>query len=331
MKHSRRFALRLALAATTLAGLHAGAAAQSAATATYPSKPIRLVVPFPAGGGADTIGRIIAKPLSQVLGQPVVVENKPGASGLTGNDMVAKSPADGHTLLIGITSMIQAPALYSKVPYDVLKDLAPVTQVATSSDLFMVRSELPVQTLQEYITLVKSQPGKHTNGNYGNGTSSHLHSEMLKLATGIDLVNVPFKGAAPVVTDLLGGHLSSAFIDTSSANAYLKSDKIRILGITGMKRHPALPAVPTLAELGLKGFESNGWYGVFAPGGTPKPVVDKLAAEIRNIVNSPEVQGRLISMGLGPVGSTPEELATIMARDMPRWAAIVKDARIRMD
>ncbi|MDD2546442.1 MAG: tripartite tricarboxylate transporter substrate binding protein [Burkholderiaceae bacterium] len=332
MVRTRRFTLRLAAAATAWAavlGLSAPAGAQTAGA--YPSKPIRLIVPYPAGGGADTIARALGAPLSQAWGVPVVIENKPGASGNTGNDLVAKAPPDGYTVLIGITAMIQTPALYAKLPYDVLKDFAPVSQIARSADLFVVHRDIPARTLQEFVALAKSQPGKLSYGNYGNGTSSHMHGELFKLGAGVDLAAVPYKGAAPLVNDMLGGQLSSAFIDATSANPHLKSDKFRILAITGLQRHPALPEVPTFAEAGLNGFESNGWFGAFVPAGTPKPLVDKLSAEIRKIVASSEVSGRLSSMGLRPVGSTPEELAAVMVRDMPRWARIVKDARITLE
>ncbi|WP_373769276.1 Bug family tripartite tricarboxylate transporter substrate binding protein, partial [Delftia acidovorans] len=250
---------------------------------------------------------------------------------IIGGDVVAKSAPDGYTLLLGITAMIQSPALYAKMPYDVLKDFAPVSQVALSSDLFVVPRDVPATTLQEFIALVKAHPGKYSNGNYGNGTSSHMHGELLRARAGLDLALIPYKGAAPLVNDVLGGQLSSAFIDVSSANAHLKSDKIRILAITGMQRHPALPEVPTFAELGLAGFEANGWFATFVAAGTPRPIVDKLSAEVRRIVASPELSGRLAAMGLRPVGGTPEELSAAMARDLPRWARIVKDAGIRLE
>lgn len=334
MTLSRRDSVRTVLAGAFAALLVATAmplAAQTAAAAGYPAKPLKMVIPYPAGGGTDIIGRAIAQQLNQAWNVPVVVENKPGASGITGNDLVAKSAPDGHTLLIGITAMIQTPALYAKLPYDVLKDFTPVSQIAMSSDLFVVPRDVPAKTLQEFIALAKANPGKHNYGNYGNGTSSHMHGELLKMKAGIDLSAIPYKGAAPLVNDVLGGQLSSAFIDASSANAHLKSDKIRILAITGMHRHPALPDVPTFAESGLAGFEANGWFGAFVAAGTPKPIVDKLSAEIRKIVASPELSTRLSAMGLRPVGGTADELGAVMARDLPKWSRIVKDAKITLE
>ncbi len=335
MNCSRRKTVQLAWGAalTSLLGaVPAAVQAQAAAAANgYPSKPIRVVVPYPAGGGADIIGRAIGTQLNQAWGVPVIVENRPGASGITGNDLVAKSAPDGYTLLIGITAMIQTPALYAKLPYDVLKDFAPVSQLAMSSDLFVVSRDVPAKTLQEFVALAKANLGKYNYGNYGNGTSSHMHGELLEMKAGVDLAAIPYKGAAPLVNDVLGGQLASAFIDASSANAHLKSDRFRILAITGMQRHPALPDVPTFSEAGYSGFEANGWYGAFVAAGTPKPIVDKLSAEVRKIVRSPELSGRLAAMGLRPVGSTPEELSAVMARDLPKWTKIVKDARITLE
>jgi tripartite-type tricarboxylate transporter receptor subunit TctC len=333
MESSRRGCLRAALAcaASTAVGTATPIAWAQPSAGAYPSKPLRMVIPYPAGGGTDIIGRIIAQQLGQAWGQTVVVENRPGSSGIIGNDVVAKSAPDGHTLLLGITAMVQSPALYAKMPYDVLKDFAPVSQVALSSDLFVVPRDVPAGTLQEFIALVKASPGKYSNGNYGNGTSSHMHGELFRSKSGLDLALIPYKGAAPLINAVLGGQVSSAFIDVSSAHAHLKSDKIRILAITGMQRHPALADVPTFAELGMAGFESNGWFATFVAAGTPRPIVDKLSAEVRRIVASPELSGRLASMGLRPVGGTPDELAAVMARDLPRWSRIVKDAGIRLE
>jgi tripartite-type tricarboxylate transporter receptor subunit TctC len=329
--------LGMGCASIVALALHSVASAQQTQPAAttpaggYPSKQIRIVVPYPAGGGTDIIARAISAPLSQAWGVPVIVENKPGASGITGNDIVAKAAPDGYTILLGITAMIQTPALYGKLPYDVLKDFAPISQVALSSDFFMVQSSSPVKTLAEFVTSAKAQPGKYNYGNYGNGTSSHMHGEMFKMAAGIDMSGIPYKGAAPLINDMLGGQIASAFIDVSSANPHLKSDKVRILAITGLQRHPALPDVPTFAELGHKGLEANGWFSAFAPAGTPKPIVDKLSAEIRKILATPAVSTRLTGMGLRTVGSTPEELTAVLVNDLPRWTKIVKDANIKLD
>ncbi len=327
MQQSRRNWLAQA---STLAGAAIlGGAGSAFAQQPYPSKPIRMIVPYPAGGGTDTVGRLIGQRLAESLGRPVVVENKPSASGMLGNDTVAKAPADGYTLLLAITALIQSPALYKRTPYDVARDFTPVSQIAKSSDLFVVPNRVPASNMREFLALAKA--GKLSYGSYGNGTSSHLHGELLKQQAGIEIAHIPYKGAAPLMSDLLGGQVDSAFVDVTSANPYLGSNKFKILGITGTQRYKALPNVPTFTELGLPGFEPNGWYGLFLPANAPKDVTAKLAAEIARIVRLPEVTQKLAGMGLQPVGSTPQELAAVVAGDTPKWARIVRDANIQLD
>ena len=328
MEYSRR---RWLAQAAALGGAAALPSWPARADGTYPSRPLRLVVPYPAGGGADTIARLIGQQLTQSWKQPVVVDNKPGASGILGNDTVAKAAPDGYTMLLAITAMIQSPSLYRKMPYSVERDFLPVSLVARSSDLFVVPSRIPARTLAEFIAMAKASPGKLSYGSYGNGTSSHLHGEQFKIQAGIDLVHIPSQGAAPLVSDILGGQVDSAFVDVTSANSYLAGGKFRVLGITGTQRHAALPAVPTFAEAGLNGFEPNGWFGFFLPAGTPRPIADKLAAEVGRIVKQPEVSQRLAAMGLQPVASSPAELATVVSNDTPKWAEIVRAARIQLD
>ncbi|WP_066736982.1 tripartite tricarboxylate transporter substrate binding protein [Cupriavidus sp. D384] len=328
MQHSRRHWLCQAAA---LGGAAALASWPTRGDSGYPGRPLRLVVPYPAGGGTDTIARLIGQQLAQAWKQPVVVDNKPGASGILGNDIVAKAAPDGYTLLLAITAMIQSPSLYRKMPYNVERDFLPVSLVARSSDLFVVPSRVPARTLAEFIALAKASPGKLSYGSYGNGTSSHLHGEQFKIQAGIDIVHIPYKGAAPLVSDILGGQVDSAFVDVTSANSYLTGGKFRVLGITGTQRHAALPAVPTFSEAGLSGFEPNGWFGIFLPAGTPRPIADRLAAEIGRIVKQPEVSQRLTAMGLQPVASSPAELATVVSNDTPKWAEIVRTARIQLD
>lgn len=309
----------------------AGAWSLPAQAETYPARPIRLVVPYPAGGGTDTVGRLIGQELSKAWGQPVVVDNKPGASGMLGNDAVAKAAPDGYTVLLGITAMIQSPSLYKRVPYDVVRDFAPVSLVARSSDLFVVPNSVPANNMKEFIALVKARGGKFSYGSYGNGTSSHLHGELLKMQTGIDLVHIPYKGAAPLVNDVLGGQVDSAFVDVTSANSYLSSGRFKVLGITGTQRHPAIPNVPTFAEAGLGGFEPNGWFAFFVPAKTPPEIVNKLSTEIQRIVRMPEVSQKLASLGLQPVGSTAKELGAVVSADTPKWARIAQQAHIQLD
>lgn len=299
------------------------------AQGNYPARPIRMVVPYPAGGGTDTIARMIGQRLTEAWGQPVVVDNKPGASGMLGNDIVAKAPPDGYTVLLGITAMIQSPGLYKRIPYDVTRDFAPVSLIARSSDLFVVPNRVPANTLSEFVALAKS--GKLSYGSYGNGTSSHLHGELLKMQAGLELTHIPYKGAAPLMSDVLGGQVDSAFVDVTSANSHLNSGKFKILAITGTQRFKSLAAVPTFAEAGFAGFEPSGWFSVFLPANTPRDVVNRLSTEIGRIVRLPEVSQKLSAMGLQPVGSSSEELAALVATDTPKWARIVRDAHIQLD
>ena len=307
------------------------AAPWSAATAdTYPSRPIRVIVPYPAGGGTDIIGRLISVHLSQRLGQSVIVENKPGASGMLGNDLVAKAPGDGYTVLLGITALVQIPSLYKKVPYK-LSDLTPVSQTAKSADLIMVPRSSGIKTLQELVDKAKAEPGKLNFGSYGNATSSQLNGEQFKMKAGIDLTHVPYQGSGPEMAAMLGGQLASAFVDATGAYPHIKSDKISILAITGQQRHPALPDVKTLGELGYSGFEANGWFGFFLPASTPQPIVDKLGSELAAIVKQPDITKRLSEMGLIPVGSTPQEFRSVLDRDAAHWKAIVDAAHISVE
>jgi tripartite-type tricarboxylate transporter receptor subunit TctC len=244
MQTSRR--TWLAQAGTLAGAAMLGGVGQALAQPSYPSKPIRLVVPYPAGGGTDTVGRMIGQRLAEAWGQPVVVDNKPGASGMLGNDTVAKAAPDGYTVLLAITALIQSPSLYKRMPYDVNKDFTPVSLIAKSSDLFVVPNRVPASTLREFVALAKA--GKLSYGSYGNGTSSHLHGELLRQQTGVELTHIPYKGAAPLLNDLLGGQVDSAFVDVTSAYPYLTSGKFKILGITGTQRYKAIPNVPTFAE-----------------------------------------------------------------------------------
>ena len=328
MQTNRRTALGRLLAVASAAALVTGAGVAHADT--YPSKPIRLIVPYPAGGGTDTIARIMGNHLSTRLGQPVVIENKPGASGMLGNDLVAKAAPDGYTVLLGITAVVQIPALYKKVPYK-LEDLAPVSQVAKSADLVMVQRGSGITTLQDFIAKVKAEPGKYSYGSYGNATSSHLHGEQLKMKAGIDLMHVPYQGSGPLAQAMLGGQITSAFIDATAAYPHIKSDKINILAVTGSQRHPALPNVPTMGESGISGFEANGWFGYFVPAATPAPIVQRLGKELSEIVKQPDINKRLQDMGLIAVGSTPEEFKKEMVRDAAHWKTIAEGAKIHMD
>lgn len=329
MTHPRRRTL-LATSLLTIAALAALAAPSVALAQAWPAKPVKLIVPYPPGGATDILGRLIAAKLQEAWGQTVTVENKPGASGVVGNDFVAKAPADGYTVLLGITAIIQSAPLM-KLPYDPFKDFAPVSQLATSTSLLVVRADTPAKTVAEYVALVKSQPGKHAYGSYGNGTSAHIQGENFKYHTKTDLAHVPYKGAAPMMNDLLGGQLSMVFADAGTGRSFIGAGKVRVLGVTGTERMKMAPDAPVLGDLGLKGFEPKGWFGFFVPAATPPAVVAKLSADIQKAARLPDITARLEDLGLTPVASTPDAFAAVLKADGPVYAKLIKDLNIRMD
>ena len=313
------------------AGLLAGAATAQAPTSAdaYPNQPIRIVVPYPPGGATDTLARMVAAKLQESWGQTVIVDNKPGASGVLGNDMVAKSLPDGYTVLLAITAIVQLPALKPKMPYDVLKDLQPLAQVASTNSVFLVPAATPVNSLKEFVALAKAHPGTYNFGSYGVGTSSHIQGSLLNLQAGVDLVHVPYKGAAPLLQDLKGSQLSSAFIDMATARPQLEGFKA--LAVTGTQRNKVLPNVPTFAELGFHSFEPVGWFGLFMPSGVSAPVAKKFAAEARRILKLPDVMARIEALGMAPGNLTAEEFARLVRSDAQVYAKIIKDANIQVE
>lgn len=328
---NRRVALLrgLALAAACIAAVADTPAL--AQTDAYPNKPIRLVVPYPPGGGTDALARVLSAKLAESWKVTVVVENKTGASGMIGNDLVAKAAPDGYTVLVGITALIQGPALFSKLPYDPVKDFIPLTAIARSADLLLVGAEFPASTVQELVTLVKANPKKYSIGNYGNGTSSHIHAAMLNSQAKLDLNHVPYRGAGPLLTDLLGGQVHAAFVDSSSAQPHLGGGKLKVLAVTGARPSPLAPQAPTLTSLGYHSFEPYGWFGLFLPAATPPSVARKLADEFIRIIKLPDVQERLQTMGLQPGGNTMDEFALEVKSDKEVWAKVITEAQIRLD
>ena len=294
----------------------------------WPTKSITMVVPFPPGGVADAVGRPVAEALSRILGQPVVVENKAGAGGGIGMAAVAKSKPDGYTILMAITAIIQQPPLMS-LPYDPLKDFAPVVQIAKSPSMFVVPPSSPANNLKDFIALVKANPGKYNYGTYGAGTSSHIQGSLLNLQGKLDMVHVPFQGAAPLVNNMVGGQLTSAFIDSASARAHLKSFKP--LAVTGTQRMAALPDVPTFKELGFHSYEPLGWFGMLLPANTPAAIVAKYSDEANRILRQPDVVARIEGFGLGVGGGKPEDFAQVMKSDAQVYATIIKEANIKLN
>jgi tripartite-type tricarboxylate transporter receptor subunit TctC len=316
---------RLCLAAAA-ALLCAPALAQNA---PYPSQPIKFVVPYPAGGATDTLARSVAQKLQEAWGQPVVVENRTGAAGTIGNNFVSKANADGYTVLVGITALIQQPSLMDKLPYDPLKDFAPVTLIARSPSMFAVPLDSPAKSLKEFVAMAKASPGKYSYGTYGAGTSAHIQGSLLNMQAGLDMVHVPFNGAAPLVTNLVGSQIPSAFIDSASARPHLKS--IRPLAVTGTQRMHGLPDVPTFAELGYQSFDPYGWFGLFLPAGVSAPVVQKLSDEVNRILRLPDVTARIEALGLQVAGGKPDEVQKTLRTDAAIYAKIIKDANIRLN
>jgi tripartite-type tricarboxylate transporter receptor subunit TctC len=315
------------LATITLAGT---AFAQSATN--YPNKPIKIMIGFPAGGPLDAHTRLLADRLGQLLGQPIIVDYKAGAGGTVGADFVAKSDADGYTLLMANTgTMVINPAIYPKNPYQTLRDFAPVVRTAMQPLAVVVNPSVPAQTLAQFLELVKKNPGKYNYGSAGNGGISHLVPEMLKAATGSFIVHIPYRGSAPAFTDLLAGQVQMMAESVPQASQYVKQGKLRALAVTSRERSVALPDTPTLAEAGVKGFDVVGFYGVLAPAGTPKPVLDKLAAAFRATMETPDIRSRMVAQGADPAYLGPDEFRAYLAAEMPKWAKAVKDSGAKLD
>jgi tripartite-type tricarboxylate transporter receptor subunit TctC len=322
VRHAAAMLTAAAISAAGALSAHAQDAAKS-----YPDRRINFVVPYAPGGATDVGARLLAQKLQESWKQTVTVENKPGAGGVIGNDFVAKAAPDGYTVLIAITQIIQAPSLMSKLPYDVFKDLAPVTQIAISPIVLVVPDAQPIKSVKELIEAGKT--GKFQYGTFGNATTSHLYGELLKKNVGLDWTHVPYRGAAPLLNDLLGNQVTASFLDFTTAGPQLEAGKIRPLAVGGEKRKPKLPNVQTMAELGYPGFEAEGWLGVFVPAGTPKPIVDKLSAELGRIINSPEGTAGLQAVNLVPVGDSAESFGNTLKRDFERWANVAKTAGVK--
>ena len=315
------------LVACVLIALACAAAAQQA----YPNKAIRFIVPFPPGGSTDPVARIVGQKLTEAWGQQVVIDNRPGGNTIIGTEALVKSPADGYTVLyLGSTHLVNS-LLFHNLPYDSMNDFAPVTTLVRSQYVLVLHPSVPANTLQEFIALAKSKPGQINYGTSGTGNPNHLALELFSQMTGIKMQHVPYKGAAPAVVDLLSGRVQVFCSVPASFTAYIQSGKLKAIGITGEHRSPALPQVPTFAESGLAGFAPQGWGGVAAPAGTPKPVINKLAAEIARIVALPETKERFAAIGQEPFITTPEEFAALMKTDLTKYTRIINTAKIKIE
>jgi tripartite-type tricarboxylate transporter receptor subunit TctC len=297
----------------------------------FPAKPIRIVVPFPPGGATDVAARLIATRMSEKWGQAVVIDNRAGAGGNVGSDIVAKSAPDGYTLVMGVTgSHAINTSLYSKMPYDPVADFIAISQVAVVPNVIVVHPSVPASTLAELVALARREPGKLNYASLGNGTAAHLGMEMLKSAAGIDITHVPYKGSAPAVSDLLAGQVQMMVDGLPSALPHIKAGKLRAIAITSLRRSPALPDLPTVAE-NYAGFYADAWSGLFAPKGTPPAVVDKLSVEVQRILRLPDVREKLAGLGAEPVGSTPAEFSAHVKREIDKWARVVKTSGAKVD
>ena len=316
--------------------LHAAAAAAAAAMLPaaraqgYPAKSIRMIIPFPPGGATDILGRVLAQKLGDQLGQSVVVENRPGAGGAIGSEMTAKAAPDGYTIQMATVSTHSiGPALNPKTPYNVKRDFAPVIHLADSTNVLIVSPSLPVNNLKELIAYAKTHPGKLNFSSSGNGTIVHMTGEMFKMETGTFIVHIPYKGTALAIPDLIAGQISLMFDNMASALPHVKSGKVKTLAVSQLKRSTLLPEVPTMDEAGLKGFESNTYFGVFAPAGTPAAIVQRLNAEINKALQALDFRERLAANGAEPVGGTPEQFARVIERETAKYAAVIKRAGIK--
>jgi tripartite-type tricarboxylate transporter receptor subunit TctC len=307
------------------------AAPLAAAQDSFPSKPIHIVVTFTTGGAPDILARLIGERLQATWGQPVIVDNKPGAGGNTGADSVAKATPDGHTIVVGTvgTHAING-ALYSKMPYDMVKDFTPITLLATTPNMLVVNNDVAAKNVQELIALGKRE-GKMTFASSGAGTSIHVSGELFKTMTGVDMEHIPYKGRASALPDLLGGRVTMMFDNMPSSLPLVREGKLRALGVTSARRSSAAPDIPTIAEQGLPGFEAVSWFALFAPAGTPEPVVSKLQAEVKKILESAEVSKKLSDIGLEPSPSSPQELADYQRREIEKWAKVVKDSGAKVE
>ena len=326
-----RIPARVGLAVLMLALLVQAAPSSAQTTGPYPNRSIKMMVVSAAGGILDTIGRIVATGIGPNLGQVVVVENRAGAGGIPGTEVVARSAPDGYTIGSVSTSHAINPSLYPKMPYDTLRDLVMVSHTVNLKNVLVAHPSVPASSVKELIALAKSKPGTLTFASAGNGQSNHLSGEIFKSMAGIDMIHVPYKGSAPGLTDTVAGSTSIMFVDILSALPHIKSGRLKALGVTGTVRSPALPDVPTIQESGLPDFNGNTWLGMVAPAGTPREIVARLSAETSKVLNAPDMRERLLAQGVEPVGSTPEQATAHLEAEMKRYAAAVKASGAKVD
>ena len=324
--HDSRITIHAVVAALALALICATASAQP-----YPVRPVRLVVPFPPGGGTDTMARVIGPKLGEALGQQIVAENRGGAGANIGAEIAAKSTPDGYTLLLNtITNAIGA-SLYSKLNYDLVRDFAPITQLATTPHILVVHPSVPVKSVKEYIAFARARPGELTYSSSGNGSAAHLAGELFNSLTGVKSLHVPYKGGGPSMFALVGGEVSLCFATMPSAIGYVRSGRLRGVAVTTAQRSPSTPELPTIAEMGIAGYEAGSWYGLSAPAGTPKEIIARLHAETIKVMALPDVKERLFNAGFEVVVSNPDQFAAFTRTEIQKWGKIVKAAGLKIE
>ena len=323
------------MAFTTRRSILLGAASASLAAPAvaqgFPSRPVRLVVPYSAGGGADTTARLIAPKLQEALGQTVVIDNKPGAGGTIGDDFVAKSAPDGHTLLIGAFAHAVNPSLMARMPFRTPDDFAPVSLLVTVPELLVVTPSFAAKTVADLVAMAKAEPGKLSYGSSGNGSAQHLAAELFKMRTGTDIQHVPYKGGALAVADVAAGHVPFYFGNMSAALPQVRAGRVRALAVTSPQRSPAAPEIPTMAESGVSGCEISEWNALLAPAGTPPSVIDRLNADLVKILRDDDIKARFADLGAQTIGSTPTELAAFLRGEQAKWAEVVRAAGIKIE
>ena len=306
--------------------------AAGSALAQYPTKPVRIIVPYPPGGTTDILARLVAKGLTDKFGQTFVVENRPGASGAIGSQAVAKSAPDGYTLVMGtISSHGINSALYRSLPYDAVKDFAPVTNVASTPNVITVNPSVAAKNLNELLALARNQPGKLNFGSTSQGGSPHMSAELLKMMAHVELVHVPYKGAGPMLADLIGGQIEIGFDNLPSSMSHIRSGKVRAIAVTTTKRWPGAPEIPTVAESGVPGYEVSGWFGLLAPAGTPKPVIDALYRAVADVLKQPDVAKQLLELGAEPAANGPDAFGRQIADEVEKWKKVVAATGVKAE
>jgi tripartite-type tricarboxylate transporter receptor subunit TctC len=316
---------------TVVVGLAASFGAAAAAEPQFPQRPVRMIVAVPPGGPADTLARLVAPKLTESLGQTVVIDNRPGANGIIAYEMTARAPADGYTFTAVAAGVVINPSLYRKVPYDALKDFAPLTLGITVPNILVVHPSVAAKSVKDLVALARAKPGGVTFASAGNGTSGHLALELFRMTAGVDVIHVPYKGGGPALADVLGGQVQALFSIALAASPQVKAGKLRALAITSGKRSAVAPELPTVAEQGFPGYEVIGWFGWLAPAATPRPIVNRLHGDLVRALQMPDVRERLLSQSTEPVGNSPQEFAAFMKSEYAKWAKVIKAANVQLE